>query len=189
MTFYCLLSRDNEGTAVERKILLSVPQTRGADKKFFSDTWRILFVSSTTGFYTKQEHQYVTKWMMNWDIQRFCVYHWHVLQVIWICCWNLKWRNKNKDSNLQLTKFSTLGNLEIIFFPPKVYVFLRRFTGFARLSCRWQGTGEYAAMTGVPGRGKPKYQEINVSQCHTLNQKSQNGWHRVEAGSPRRVPG
>jgi hypothetical protein len=38
MGFYCLLSRDNEGTGVERKILLSVPQTSGEDKKFFSDT-------------------------------------------------------------------------------------------------------------------------------------------------------
>jgi hypothetical protein len=38
MTSYCLLSRDNEGTEVERKILLSVAQTSGEDKKFFSDT-------------------------------------------------------------------------------------------------------------------------------------------------------
>jgi hypothetical protein len=38
MGFYCLLSRDNEGTGVERKILLSVAQTSGEDRKFFSDT-------------------------------------------------------------------------------------------------------------------------------------------------------
>lgn len=36
MSFYCPRIRDNEGTAVERKILLSVPQTRGADTNFFS---------------------------------------------------------------------------------------------------------------------------------------------------------
>lgn len=38
MGFYCLFSRDNEGTGVEGRILLSVPQTSGEDKKFFSDT-------------------------------------------------------------------------------------------------------------------------------------------------------
>jgi hypothetical protein len=61
MGFYWLFSRDNEGTGVERRILLSVPQTSGEDKKFFSDTWRILFVSSTAGFYTAYELRYITK--------------------------------------------------------------------------------------------------------------------------------
>jgi len=55
MGFYCLLSRDNERTGVERKILLSVPQTSGEDKKFFSDTWRIPFVAGTADFCTFYE--------------------------------------------------------------------------------------------------------------------------------------
>ena len=62
MGFYCLPSSDNEGTGVERKILLSVPQTRGEDKKFFSDTWRILNAFCTAGFCTAYELRYGTTW-------------------------------------------------------------------------------------------------------------------------------